>query len=131
MCLWITKKVNVRNPDFDRKRKVIFFRKIRARANGSKIFWWYNQKIRKNEFFKFFRVRFEREVSESRKMWKTKVLNYDLGEKFHFFWTACSRHRRFFCGYNTRMYKEEFFKSVRVRFEEQVSEARKNWNTNV
>ena len=44
-------------------------------------FFYYNQKMRKRKFFKLVRIRFEKQISEVQKKWKTNVWNLVLGEK--------------------------------------------------
>ena len=50
-----------------------FFQKLRVCAKAGDLFSWHIHKVHRGEFFKLFRIRFEKQVFEVRKKWKINV----------------------------------------------------------
>ena len=60
--------------------------------------------MHKEKIFEAVTVRFEKQVLEERKKWKTNIWNLHLSEKLHFFenMPACGKRSNFFFHYNQK-----------------------------
>ena len=72
-------KTNVWSLDLDQKMN--FFSRYACSRHMGQFFYDYYRTVRKWKFFKLVRIRFEKQVSEVQKKWKTNVWNLGLGEK--------------------------------------------------
>ena len=86
------------------------------------------------EFFKLFRIRFEKKILKYEKSEKNNIWKFDLDEEngsifFHKI-TARVTGGHFFLS-TTKLSKNNSSLNRGIRFEKQVSEIRKKWATNV